>query len=134
MSFVNIKISGPTLAPEQICRLQQRTTSLMADVLGKKTELNSVLVEQTAITGWSLGATSAWVTAHVDAKVAAGTYTPEGKASFIAEVNALLRQILGAELPIASYVAIDEIPDDAWGYDGLTQEHRKRTARQSAAA
>lgn len=134
MPFINIKIAGPTLAPEQICRLQQRTTSLIADGLGRKSELTSVQVEQAPITGWSIGATSARITAHIDVKVPAGANTPEDKARFIAEANALLKQVLGAELPTATYVAIEEILADAWGYDGLTQEQQLRSTQQSAAA
>lgn len=134
MPFVNIKIAGPTLAPEQICRLQKRTTNLMADVFGKKSELTSVQVEQAPIAGWSIGAASARITAHIDAKMPASANTPEDRARFIAEANALLKQVLGAELPIATYVAIEEIPGDAWGYDGVTQEQRRRSTRQSVAA
>ncbi len=39
-------------------------------------------------------------------------------------MNAMLKELLGP-LPAASYVAIHEIPADAWGYDGLTQAARK---------
>jgi 4-oxalocrotonate tautomerase len=128
MPFISIKIAGPTLAPEQVSLLQDSTTNLMANVLGKKPELTSVLVEQVAVQGWSVGRRHVHVAAHLDAKITAGTNTPDQKARFIAEANALLRSVLGDELPVASYVVIDEVAGDAWGYGGLTQEHRRQAA------
>jgi 4-oxalocrotonate tautomerase len=132
MPFVNIKVAGPTLAVDQITRLQQGATELMARVLGKKPELTAVLVEQVPLQGWAVGAGTVRVAAHLDAKVTAGTNTFEEKSRFIAEANALLKQVLGAELPVASYVVVDEVPGDAWGYDGLTQEYRRLAAQRPA--
>lgn len=133
MPFVNIKIAGPTLTPDQVRQLQERTTGLMAGVLGKKPELTAVLVEQVAAQGWAVGGTPVPVAAHLDAKVTAGTNTPDEKARFVAEANALLRQVLGAELPVASYVVVDEIAGDSWGYGGLTQEYRRLSVQRPAA-
>jgi len=133
MPFVNIKIAGPTLAPEQIRRLQERATDLMAGVLGKKPELTAVLVEQVAIQDWAIGGAPVPVAAHLDAKVTAGTNTPEEKARFVAEANALFKQVLGAELPVASYVVVDEVAGDSWGYGGLTQEYRRLSLQRPAA-
>jgi 4-oxalocrotonate tautomerase len=133
MPFIHIKIAGPTVAPEQVSRLQDRTTDLMAHVLGKKPELTAVLIEQVAVQGWSVGRGPVPVAAHLDAKITAGTNTPDQKARFIAAANALLRDVLGAELPVASYVVIDEVAGDAWGYDGLTQDHRRQAATPIAA-
>src|SRR5262245_23714854 len=39
MPFVNIKIAGPTLTPDQVLRLQREATHLMAEVMHKKHEL-----------------------------------------------------------------------------------------------
>ncbi|MDR3374868.1 MAG: tautomerase family protein [Ancalomicrobiaceae bacterium] len=124
MPFLNIKIAGAPLAPESIRRLQQQATSLMAVVLGKRAELTSVLVEEVPVAGWSVGGAPLTVAAHLDAKVTAGTNTAAEKARFIAEAHALLKTIAGPDLPIATYVVVDELPADAWGYDGLTQAHR----------
>lgn len=133
MPFVNIKIAGPTLAPEQVRRLQERATDLMAGVLGKRPELTAVLVEQVAVQDWAIGGAPVPVAAHLDAKVTAGTNTPEEKARFVAEANALFKQVLGAELPVASYVVVDEVAGDSWGYGGLTQEYRRPSLQRPAA-
>jgi phenylpyruvate tautomerase PptA (4-oxalocrotonate tautomerase family) len=45
MPIVNIKIAGPTLAPEQICRLQLRTTEILVTALRAQSAA-SVLIER----------------------------------------------------------------------------------------
>ena len=124
MPFINVTIAGPNLAPEQTGRIQRGVTALMAEVLGKKAELTAVLVEQASAPGWSIGGCPVAVAAHLDAKVTAGTNTAGEKARFVAEAHGLLRAVLGPELPVATYVVVDELPADAWGYAGLTQAHR----------
>jgi 4-oxalocrotonate tautomerase len=132
MPFVSIKISGPTLAAEQVRRLQERTTDLLSSALVKNADLASIAVEQVANPGWAVGRAPARVAAHLEAKVTAGTNTSEEKARFIAEADALLRQVLGPELSVATYVVVAEIAPDAWGYGGLTQDQRRRRTTQAA--
>jgi 4-oxalocrotonate tautomerase len=122
--FINIKVAGRPLDQAQTVALQEGITSLMAEVLDKAAPLVSVLVEQVPLTGWSVGAAPLTRAAQVDALVSAGTNTAIQKAGFIAEVNALLKSVLGADLADVTYVAIHEIPKDSWGYGGFTQEYR----------
>jgi 4-oxalocrotonate tautomerase len=131
MPFVSIKISGPTLAVEQVRQLQQRTTDLLNGALGKNADLASVVVEQVAVPGWAVGRTPARVAAHLEAKVTAGTNTSEEKARFIAEADSLLRRVLGPELSVATYIVVAEVASDAWGYGGLTQEQRRQEQTQA---
>ncbi|HVE09757.1 MAG TPA: tautomerase family protein [Paraburkholderia sp.] len=124
MPFVNVKIAGPTLAPEQIGRLQRDITDIMADALGKDPAVTSVLVEQVAARGCSIAGTAVHVLAHINARITAGINTADQKARFIADAHTLLKRILGGGLPVATYVIVDEVAADAWGYDGVTQQHR----------
>jgi 4-oxalocrotonate tautomerase len=128
MPFIRITASGPTLAPEQVSRLQNEMTELMAAVLRKNADLTSVLVEQPAVGGWAIGRAPARTAVHVDATVTAGTNSPEEKARFIDRTMRLLRSVLGAELSPATYVVVTEVPAQAWGYDGRTQESRLQAA------
>jgi 4-oxalocrotonate tautomerase len=130
MPFIHVGVAGARLGSEQIHRLRHGVTTMMAGVLRKKAELTSVLVEEAPVAGWNIGGKALAVAAHLDAKITAGTNTAAEKARFIAEANALLKSVVGATLPVATYVVIDEVPGDAWGYDGLTQAHRA-TANQS---
>ena len=123
MPFVNVKVTGPVEAAQVEC-LQQGITELMADVLRKKADLTAVLIEEAGTASWTVGAAPVAVAAHLDAKVTLGTNTAEEKARFVASAHALLSEVLGLELPSSTYVVIDEVPGDAWGYAGLTQAHR----------
>jgi 4-oxalocrotonate tautomerase len=133
MPFVNAKIAGPTLAPEQVSRLQRELTDIMVDTLGKDPAITSVLIEQVPARGWSIAGAAAHVLAHVSARITAGINSAEEKARFIAQTHALLKRILGGGLPVATYVIVDEIAPDAWGYDGITQQHRAAATQQPAA-
>lgn len=127
MPFVNIKVAGPVLTQDQVRHLQEGATTLMADVMRKKRELTAVLVEQVPISGWSLGANSIGMAAHLEAKVTQGTNTTDEKARFVGEAMSLLRSVLGPDLNPVSYVIVHEVPADGWGYDGRTQADRART-------
>lgn len=132
MPFISIKVAGPALAPEQIKVLQIQTTALMAEVLRKKAELTAVLVEQAPIQGWRVGANAVPVAAHLEATITAGTNSEAEKARFIAEAARMLKTVLGANLPVATYAVIQEIAAEAWGYDGLTQAERRNSDRLAA--
>jgi 4-oxalocrotonate tautomerase len=124
MPFVNIKIAGLTLAPEQVQRLQSEATRLMVEVMRKNFQLTAVLVEQVAASGWTVGGAPVKVAAHLDVKVTAGTNTPDEKRRFIAEATDLLRAVVGPALNPVTYVVVHDIAADAWGYGGLTQAAR----------
>ena len=127
MPFVNIKVAGPSLTPEQLRDLQSGATALMAEAMRKKRELTAVLVEQVPGVGWSVGAEPVQIAAHVEAKVTHGTNTADEKARFVAEAMGLLRTVLGPDLSPVSYVVVHEVPADAWGYGGRTQADRARS-------
>ncbi len=128
MPFIHVKVAGPKLEKAQTTQLQKGVTTLMADILHKKAPLTAVLVEQVDIAGWSVGAEPIPRAAQVDAIISAGTNTPAEKAHFIAEVNRLLHDVLGPELPDVTYVVIHDVPQDSWGYGGFTQAHRAKAS------
>ena len=94
--------------------------------------MTAVLVERVASPAWSVGGESVGVAAYLDVKATAGTNTASEKARFLAEADALLRATLGEALPLATYIVLHEVPADAWGYSGVTQEHRRIAAEQGA--
>lgn len=123
MPFVNVKVTED-LDGAKIARLQRGITALMADVLGKKAALTSVLIESVSAMGWTVDAEPVPRAAHLDAKVTKGTNSVEEKARFIDAAHALMGDVLGPGLPLATYVVVDEVPGDAWGYAGQTQASR----------
>ena len=124
MPFVHIRVAGARLLPAQVVALQTEATHLMATIMRKKAELTAVLVEQLDVDGWSVGAARVPLAAHLDVKVTSGTNTPDEKAAFVAKAHGLLKTVCGANLPVATYVVVDEIAANAWGYDGQTQAAR----------
>lgn len=128
MPFVHIRIAGTELRLEEIESLQKGATQLMASVMRKKAELTAVLVETHEATRWSIGGQPVPCAAHLDVKVTAGTNSADEKAEFVRQAHDLLKSAFDASLPLATYVVIDEVAADAWGYGGLTQETRRITA------
>jgi 4-oxalocrotonate tautomerase len=128
MPFIRITVVGPTLAPEQITYLQNETTNLMESVLDKVASLTSVLVEQPQAASWTIGRNPARIAVHVNATITAGTNSAIEKARFIQLTMKLLRNVFGSELSSATYVVVEEIPAESWGYDGRTQESRRQRA------
>jgi len=126
MPFVRVTLAGPSPSEATVAALQAGVTALVADKLAKRADLTAVLVEGVAPGGWSVGAAPVTVAAHLDAKVTAGSNSPAQKADFIAAAHRLLAATLGDALPLATYVVVDEVPAESWGYAGLTQAQRAR--------
>lgn len=126
MPYLNLKISGDA-SPAVADRAARVLTALTADHLGKKHELTSVLVEFAPRAQWFIagGAAEAggFATFYLEVKITAGTNTKDDKARYLREAHAALAALLGNVHP-ASYVVLHEVPADAWGYAGETQEAR----------
>lgn len=123
MPFIRITVTpAPSAAAQQ--RLATGATRLMAELLGKKAELTSVLVEAPAAY-WTINGKPAPAAAHLEALVTAGTNSAEQKAAFLAQAMALLTAELGL-LPTATYVVVRDVPGPDWGYDGISQAARAK--------
>ncbi|URK88722.1 tautomerase family protein [Rhizobium sp. RCAM05350] len=134
MPFVHIQVAGAHIGAREKQQLQKQATGFMVDIMRKRPEVTAVLVDVTEPGNWTVGGEPVLVAAHLDVKVTRGTNTHEEKARFVAAVAAMFKDVLGPDLPIATYVVVDEIEADAWGYDGVTQEERRLLRAQAAAA
>ena len=131
MPFVSLKIAGPELTPVQKRALQTGFTELMAGPMRKVHDLTAVAIESIETSDWSTGARpSEGRSAYAEVKVTQGTNSPQEMQQFIAEGHALLTATLGT-LPEATYVVVHEIPAQAWGYAGKTQEARRQLKQAS---
>ncbi|MEX0955001.1 MAG: tautomerase family protein [Rhizobiaceae bacterium] len=126
MPFVHIRLAGPKLEPLQRQHLHREATRFMATIMGKDAELTAVLVEEVDQTNWAIGGKPVRVGGHMEVKITEGSNTEVEKAEFINAAFGLLRDVLGEELSPASYVVVDEVPAEAWGYGGLSQAQRRR--------
>lgn len=101
-------------------------TRLTAELLGKKPELTAVAITSTPPGRWFIGAQAVGPSQpsfYLDIKVTEGTNTKNEKALYVRAVFEAMGKLLGKLAP-ASYVVIDEVHADAWGYAGQTQEFR----------
>jgi 4-oxalocrotonate tautomerase len=132
MPFVSLKISGPELTPAQKRALQTGFTELMAGPMRKVHDLTAVAIERVEGSDWTTGARPSTTgrSAYAEVKVTQGTNSSEEMQRFIAEGHALLTATLGT-LPEATYVVVHEIPAQAWGYAGRTQEARRQLKQAS---
>jgi 4-oxalocrotonate tautomerase len=131
MPFVSLKIAGPELTAVQRRALQTGFTELMAGPMHKVHDLTAVAIERIEAGDWSTGARpAASHSAYAEVKVTQGTNSPQEMQQFIAEGHALLTATLGT-LPEATYVVVHEIPAQAWGYAGKTQEARRQLKQAS---
>ncbi|HYC01851.1 MAG TPA: 4-oxalocrotonate tautomerase [Azospirillaceae bacterium] len=96
-------------------------------ILGKRRELTAVVLSRVAPADWYVAGKS--LAAHglssfqLDIKVVDGTNTKDEKARFIEAMFRRMGELLGA-LHEESYVYVEEVFADAYGYGGLTQERR----------
>jgi 4-oxalocrotonate tautomerase len=130
--FVSLKIAGPELTPAQKRALQSGFTELMAGPMHKVHGLTAVAIERVASDDWTTGGMPSAFgrAAYAEVKVTQGTNSPNEMQRFIAEGHALLTATLGI-LPEATYVVVHEIPAQAWGYAGETQDARRQLAQAS---
>jgi len=126
MPFLNVKLSGPE-SLEKTATIAAALTDLTVRVLKKKRELTAVAVEFVAPQRWFVGGTSLHEQVissfYLDIKVTEGTNTKDEKSQYVEQVFASVEAIIGTLAP-ASYVVVQEVRADAWGYQGQTQEFR----------
>jgi 4-oxalocrotonate tautomerase len=127
MPTLQLKLS-PAQPAERVAAIARGVTQLSSDVLGKRHALTAVTVDELWPGRWFIaGAPAREPTAMLEIRITAGTNTAQEKADFIAAAYALLEQQLGS-LAEASYVVVQEVAATDWGYGGLTQAARRKTA------
>jgi 4-oxalocrotonate tautomerase len=100
---------------------------LSADILHKDPGVTAVVVEEIDPARWFIGNTSlaqhALAGFWLDIRIVEGTNTRDQKAAFIAATFERMRELIGP-LHAESYVYVNEVHGDAYGYGGLTQNER----------
>ena len=126
MPILNLKVA--TIRSASLSRaLSDGLVEVTARILRKNPEITAVAIDYVSPEDWIVGGRSLAeqrkASFWLDIKVVDGTNTKDEKALYLAEVFALMRRILG-DLHEESYVLVHEVPADAYGFGGLTQEHR----------
>ena len=126
MPFLDVKVSrGGT--PDSAAEIATELKRLTHELLGKKREVTAVAIDWLPTEQWFIGgesiAASNLRSFFLKIEITTGTNTKDQKAAFVAAAFAAMEKLLGP-LASASYVVIQEVPADAWGYAGRTQENR----------
>lgn len=100
---------------------------LTASILRKDPKVTAVIVKSVDAADWFAGGkplaeqklASYWIDVHVSE----GTNTKDEKAAYLAAVFSRMGELLGP-LHEETYLHVDEVKGDAYGFGGLTQERR----------
>jgi|SRR6218665_295874 len=126
MPIIHLKVSGAenrALAKELVTVI----SALTKEVLNKKPEVTAVIVSFVPEYLWFVNSESladlGKKSYHLTIKISDSTNLKDDKSAYIDAVHNALDQLLGNLHPV-SYVAIQEMKADAYGYEGLTIEYK----------
>jgi 4-oxalocrotonate tautomerase len=113
----------PSLKPEIVAVVSELTNK----ILRKDPKLVSIIVKSADAADWFVGGKSLaeqklasyWLDIHVSE----GTNTKDEKAAYLAAMFARMGELLGP-LHEETYLHVDEVKGDAYGFGGLSQERR----------
>ena len=126
MPILNVKVSK-TASPALTEAISETLLELTTRILRKKRELTSIAIDYVAPENWVVGgstlASQGKSSFYFDIKVVDGTNTKDEKAQYIAETFAAFGKLLGNLHP-ESYIYVQDVRAEAYGFGGLTQEYR----------
>ncbi|MBP2228585.1 4-oxalocrotonate tautomerase [Azospirillum agricola] len=126
MPIITVKISADP-SPARTKRLAEGIVAITARVLRKRPDLTAVAIDHTPPEHWHVGGKSlaeqGKASFWLDIKVVDGTNTKDEKAAYHQAILVFMEEVLGP-LHEESYILVHEVPADAYGYGGRTQEHR----------
>jgi len=131
MPILNVKLSAqPT--PALSDRIHAGLLELTSRILHKKPQLTSIAIDYVSPEHWYVGgktlAEQKQSSFYFDIKIVDGTNTKDEKARYIAESFALFAELLG-DLHPESYVYVQDVRAEAYGFGGKTQDYPYITAQ-----
>jgi 4-oxalocrotonate tautomerase len=126
MPMINVQIAGEPdtgLARDVV----ESVSSLTARILGKDPKVTAIAVEFIPRRLWFIAGKCAEEhrkgAFFLDVRISDGTNTKDEKARYVAAAFTAMSRLLGG-VHEESYVHVDDVRADAYGYGGLTQERR----------
>lgn len=127
MPLITVTYSSSRQAPSLKADIAAAVTELTAKILRKDPKVTALIIKSVDAADWFAGGKSLaeqgrasfWLDVHVSE----GTNTKDEKADYIAAMFARMGELLGP-LHHESYLHVDEVRGDAYGFGGLTQERR----------
>jgi 4-oxalocrotonate tautomerase len=136
MPLISVTYSSSRHAPSLKADIAGAVTELTAKILHKDPKVTAIIVKSVDAADWFAGGKSLreqqlasfWLDVHVSE----GTNTKDEKAAYLAAVFKRMGELLGP-LHNESYLHVDEVRGDAYGFGGLTQERRYIAGKLDAA-
>jgi 4-oxalocrotonate tautomerase len=142
MPLITVTYSSPRQAPSLKADIAAAVSELAAKILHKDPNVTAIIVKSVDAADWFAGGKSLaeqelasyWLDIHVSE----GTNTKDEKAAYLAAMFERMGELLGP-LHNESYLHVDEVKGDSYGFGGLSQERRYIAGKlevppQSAAA
>jgi 4-oxalocrotonate tautomerase len=137
MPFLHLSLCPAPGADPSLRELATLLTDLTAEHLAKDPQLTAVRIELVPATHWFIAARAlaadTWASYQLQIQVTAGTNSAAQISAYLAAVHAAMGVALGRLHP-TSYIVVQQIPADAWGYGGQSQAARRVSATATAAA
>jgi 4-oxalocrotonate tautomerase len=127
MPLITVTYSSSRQAPSLKADIAAAVTELTAKILRKDPKVTALIVKSVDAADWFAGGkslaeqglSSFWLDVHVSE----GTNTKDEKTEYLAAMFERMGELLGP-LHHESYLHVDEVRGDAYGFGGLTQERR----------
>lgn len=136
MPLITVTYSSSRHVPSLKADIAAAVGDLTARILHKDPKVTAIIVKSVDAADWFAGGISLaeqnlasfWLDIHVSE----GTNTKDEKAAYLAAMFKRMGELLGP-LHNESYLHVDEVRGDAYGFGGLTQEHRYIAGKIEAA-
>ncbi|KRQ07516.1 tautomerase family protein [Bradyrhizobium manausense] len=127
MPLITVSYSTSRQSPSLKADIASAVSELTATILHKDPKVTAIVVTSVGADDWFAGGKSLaeqklasyWIDIHVSE----GTNTKDEKATYLAAMFTRMAEILGPLHP-ETYLHVDEVKGDAYGFGGLTQERR----------
>ena len=136
MPLITVTYSTARTTPQLKAEIAAAVSELTARILHKDPKVTAIITKSVDAADWFAGGKSLaeqklasyWIDIHVSE----GTNTKDEKAAYLAAMFSRMGELLGP-LHEETYLHVDEIKGDAYGFGGLTQERRYIAGKLEAA-
>jgi 4-oxalocrotonate tautomerase len=136
MPLITVTYSSSRQVASLKADIAAAVSDLTAAILHKDPKVTAIIVKSVDAADWFAGGNSLaeqnlasfWLDIHVSE----GTNTKDEKAAYLAAMFKRMGELLGP-LHNESYLHVDEVRGDAYGFGGLTQERRYIAGKLEAA-
>ncbi|MDA9403833.1 tautomerase family protein [Bradyrhizobium sp. CCBAU 45389] len=127
MPLITVSYTTSRQSPSLKADIANAVSELTAEILHKDPKVTAIIVKSVEASDWFAGGKSLaeqklasyWIDIHISE----GTNTKDEKAAYLAAMFKRMAEILGPLHP-ETYLHVDEVRGDAYGFGGLTQERR----------